>query len=216
MEYKIFYSLGSDAILDIGDYRINFTPDGIPMGSKMFNAMQDETFFGVMKQAFELWEVYRMRHDFLKMFNHGGGVVMLRDDGSEIVTPRASSCDEIRYCEIGKKLLSQSIYPLDDLDKRIIRETIKSFRPNHGFVYLVRSISGHYKIGRSRDIEDRVRTFSVKLPFEVSLDHVIECDDYFAAETSLHRRYADKRVNGSEFFALTPADVTAIKSIERL
>ena len=61
-----------------------------------------------------------------------------------------------------------------------------------------------------------MRTFGVKLPFEVELLHVIECQDYNTAELALHLKFASKRVNGSEFFTLNDEDVKWIKSIERM
>lgn len=87
--------------------------------------------------------------------------------------------------------------------------------PCAGYVYLVRSVSGHYKIGRARNVRDRMKTFDIKLPFEVALDHVIRCADYKTAELALHQRYADRRVDG-EWFALTEGDIAAIKQIESM
>jgi hypothetical protein len=87
--------------------------------------------------------------------------------------------------------------------------------PDPGYVYLVQSPTGAYKIGRAKNPKDRVRTFGVKLPFEIELIHTIEAADYKVAERQLHERFAPKRVNG-EWFNLTPEDVASIKSIERL
>jgi hypothetical protein len=84
-----------------------------------------------------------------------------------------------------------------------------------GYVYLVRSVSGHYKIGRTKDPADRMKTFNVKLPFEIELLHTIESDDYCIAEELLHDKFALKRING-EWFALDDNDVAYIKSLESL
>ena len=81
-----------------------------------------------------------------------------------------------------------------------------------GFVYLLKSPSGFYKIGRTKSPEDRLRTFSVKLPFEVEFEHITECQDMYYLEKTLHKRFADNRVNG-EWFDLTADDVAYIKSI---
>lgn len=81
-----------------------------------------------------------------------------------------------------------------------------------GFVYLLRSASGYYKIGRSKNPYDRLTTFEVKLPFEVEYEHLIETTDMYQLEKELHRHFADKRVNG-EWFELTPEDVAYIKSL---
>lgn len=81
-----------------------------------------------------------------------------------------------------------------------------------GFVYLLRSSSGYYKIGRTKDPNDRIATFAVKLPFEVEYEHIISCSDMMEMERSLHARYADRRVNG-EWFDLNAEDIAYIKSI---
>lgn len=81
-----------------------------------------------------------------------------------------------------------------------------------GYVYLIQSPSGAYKIGRSKNPENRLKTFGVKLPFEVEYIAIIRTSDMYALESDLHIRYSDKRVNG-EWFALAPADVDYIKSL---
>lgn len=91
---------------------------------------------------------------------------------------------------------------------------IKEMRssPKHGFVYLIQSPTGSYKIGRTKDPTDRMRTFSVKLPFEVDYVCTIETADMYALERELHQRYASKRING-EWFMLDSGDVAAIQGV---
>lgn len=81
-----------------------------------------------------------------------------------------------------------------------------------GYVYLVKSVSGHYKIGRTVDPQSRAKTFGVKLPFEVEFQCLIETDDYEALELELHDRFEAQRVNG-EWFNLSAEDVDYIKSL---
>lgn len=81
-----------------------------------------------------------------------------------------------------------------------------------GFVYLVQSPTGYYKIGRTSDPNNRMKTFSVKLPFEVSYVCVIETVDMKALEASLHEQFAGKRASG-EWFALDAEDVEYIKDM---
>lgn len=82
------------------------------------------------------------------------------------------------------------------------------------WVYLLRSVSGHYKIGRAIDPNNRLKTFHVMLPFEVEFDCLIKSDDseYVTLERSLHKRFADKRING-EWFALDSDDVAYIREL---
>lgn len=86
-----------------------------------------------------------------------------------------------------------------------------------GYVYLLRSPSGYWKIGRTVNPADRLRTFSVKLPFEVNYEHLIPCRlmTHIKAEKEIHGMFAQKRTKG-EWFDLSEEDVASIKSIEAM
>lgn len=79
-----------------------------------------------------------------------------------------------------------------------------------GYVYVLKSPTGTFKIGRSKDPNDRIKTFNVKLPFEVEFEHLIKTDDMYQLESQLHKRFAAQRVGG-EFFSLTQSDIDMIK-----
>ncbi len=87
-------------------------------------------------------------------------------------------------------------------------------RNRAGYVYLLRTIhdSTLYKIGRTNNPDNRLRTFNVKLPFPVEYEHLIKSDDMYQLESNLHRRFASQRING-EFFRLSETDVGYIKSL---
>lgn len=79
-----------------------------------------------------------------------------------------------------------------------------------GRVYLLRAENGLHKIGRTANPSDRLKTFSVKLPFQVQFEHLIETNDMYALESKLHKLFAEKNIAG-EWFELSPEDVLYIK-----
>lgn len=73
-----------------------------------------------------------------------------------------------------------------------------------GYVYILKA-GDYYKIGRSKTPDERIKTLQIQLPFPVSIVGIIPCTDEILAEKMLHRRYADKRVNG-EWFKLRESE----------
>lgn len=116
---------------------------------------------------------------------------------------------EVMYA-YGQQLLFERQRRKDKAAKEL-RATSQPARA--GYVYLLNEINGqHFKIGRTIDPKERMKTFGVKLPYKVQLDVLIETSDMYTLEAQLHAKFADKRVDG-EWFALTPADVDYVKSL---
>lgn len=102
-------------------------------------------------------------------------------------------------------------------EEDLILQVERNYVEQHtkGYVYLLKSVTGFWKIGRTVNPKDRLKTFGVKLPFEVEYEHLIPCRDHIELERSLHKQFADKRVNG-EWFDLSPEDIAVIKSIHAI
>ena len=79
-----------------------------------------------------------------------------------------------------------------------------------GVVYVLKSAYG-YKIGRTRSVPDRMRTFGVQLPIVYTIPFCVWFDDCHAAERRYHDAFASKRING-EWFDLAEIDLEVIRS----
>ena len=81
-----------------------------------------------------------------------------------------------------------------------------------GFVYIVDEINGpHYKIGRTSNPYDRLKTFEVKLPYKVEYNMLIETNDMYALEYKLHNIFSDKHADG-EWFTLSQDDLDWLRT----
>ncbi len=65
-----------------------------------------------------------------------------------------------------------------------------------GWVYLLKS-GKYFKIGRSKNLEKRVKQIAVTLPESLTLIHAIQTDDPSGIEAYWHNRFSEKRKNGN-------------------
>ena len=82
-----------------------------------------------------------------------------------------------------------------------------------GYVYLMRSANGLYKIGRSKNTKKRKAELNRQFPIQIGIIHLVLCRDYCKAEKDLHRKYRQKRVE-SEWFNLSAQDVAWLLSLK--
>lgn len=89
------------------------------------------------------------------------------------------------------------------------RAAKKPRRTKPGYVYLLKSEDGFYKIGRALNVTDRSNLIGTQMPQKIEVVHTFYSADYCGAEKALHDMFREKRING-EWFKLEPADVEHI------
>lgn len=119
-----------------------------------------------------------------------------------------------------KKLRREYVDLLERLNINLIqqlqnREQFEANAPiKKGVVYVINQVgTTHYKIGISTNYTDRLALFGVKLPFQIEETAVYETPDFVEKEKQLHQHFAHRRLNGSEFFDLTPEDLAEIPNL---
>lgn len=82
------------------------------------------------------------------------------------------------------------------------RETQKP-KNNHinGYVYLLKSSNGYYKLGRTKNITRRLLGYRSKYPLEMEIIHIIPSKNYVLAETFLLNSFSECKLYG-EWFSL--------------
>lgn len=78
-----------------------------------------------------------------------------------------------------------------------------------GWVYVLDDLQGHYKIGKGKDLNRRVKQLRIQLPYPVALHYAFQTPNCHADEKTLHEQFKDKRLNG-EWFGLELDDLGAI------
>lgn len=82
--------------------------------------------------------------------------------------------------------------------------------PRAGVVYVLQSAYG-YKVGRTRSVPTRMRTFAVRLPFFYTIPLCVWFEDCEEAERRYHAAFRERRING-EWFALSEVDIERIRA----
>lgn len=138
-----------------------------------------------------------VENDMLREF------VIWLDDNAEIHL-RAETHKRLEY--------EQKRDEIREEQRRAERETKKDRRMVHGHVYILKAENGLYKIGKAKNLTQRVTDLGIKIPMSIELVGSFETDDYTAAELSLHEKYKEKRGVG-EWFCLNETDIEELMSM---
>lgn len=118
--------------------------------------------------------------------------------------------DNLRYLrlEYQEKSFNADQYELLSTFVEIIRTETPTCIP--GVIYLLGSPEGYCKIGRTKNLTQRLLQIGLQLPFRVEVIHSFKAKDCIAMERTLHRRFAHARKNG-EWFLLSPKEIDWIR-----
>lgn len=89
------------------------------------------------------------------------------------------------------------------------KETTNDNQIERGFVYMGKRGS-HYRVGRSKDLDQRRNDHNINQPEYFEYIHVIETDDMVHIEDYWHKRFESKKLKG-EWFKLNSSDIKAFK-----
>jgi DNA-binding PadR family transcriptional regulator len=81
----------------------------------------------------------------------------------------------------------------------------------HGYVYLIKDLLGHTKIGYTKNIKERLEQLKRIKKSELFLIHLLKTSDMVTLESFFHKKFDSKRVEG-EWFKLNQADIEYIKN----
>ena len=79
-----------------------------------------------------------------------------------------------------------------------------------GYIYFIKASNGAVKIGRTTNLENRTKTFEIKLPFPISVEHHFETRNARVVEKMFHDLFAHNRLAG-EWFDLPEEVLNSIK-----
>ena len=149
---------------------------------------------------------------------HGTIHEMIAKEINNILHYDISTDDEvIRSCQLAREMLFKRSKYLSPWVYNAINKTIDfnimSYLPRSNVKYsdtvtylFYSKILDMYKIGRSKDANKRLRQINQSTPVSAEIVHIIEKD----IEKELHRKFADKRGSGTEWFNLSEDDVDYI------
>ena len=89
----------------------------------------------------------------------------------------------------------------------------QSFPKRHavGYVYLIKNGHGHTKIGKTTNLERRIKGLQTTSSEKLEIAHVIKSERYGQLEKELHRAFKHKHLT-NEWFDLDESDIQTIKT----
>lgn len=95
--------------------------------------------------------------------------------------------------------------------KKVCSENDEVDRQREGFIYIIKSRK-YYKIGRSKKLQNRIKTYQTENPYRIKMIYQQEVKDTIRAERALLKVFADKKhKHRKEWFFLDDSDIERAK-----
>jgi hypothetical protein len=92
----------------------------------------------------------------------------------------------------------------------LVRRIETKQRERPGYVYFICDNMDNVKIGLSKDIDSRFKTYT-EMPYNPEIIHLLKCSDMVKVEEFFHNKFSSKRFKG-EWFKLDDKDIKYIKA----
>ena len=138
-------------------------------------------------------------------------MIIQKEEWEEIVERVAKFYNAVTPEDIDADNRGQRKYERKAVKKSNKRSRSRSTPDNSGFVYVLQA-GPYYKIGRAKNVNNRVKQLATLPPFDVVIIHTIKTQDSYELELQLHGRFDNKHKNG-EWFELDEEDVTWLKTL---
>lgn len=119
--------------------------------------------------------------------------------------------DKKREAMINYKELINTVLVECEKEKRAVKYEKAGRSEEIGYIYVIKTIYG-FKIGKTKNLRNRMNVFGVQLPFKYILVYDAKIINYHYVEKMLHDKFKHKHING-EWFNLTPEDLEEIKRL---
>lgn len=82
-----------------------------------------------------------------------------------------------------------------------------------GYIYILKATNGLYKIGKTQNLNNRIKTIRTASPVKIEVYRVFQSTEYSKIELHLHSLFSDFREIG-EWFRLTDEELATIDEIQ--
>src|SRR5690606_25797996 len=100
------------------------------------------------------------------------------------------------YSSVTETEILEANNTLDKWRGNEIKELKRPKKASEGYVYFLLADNGLVKIGRTKNLQERLDHFTTKLPYELTLIHSIKTNNSVETEKYYHEKFKDKRTRG--------------------